>query len=214
LTHVWSCLNNFILNPFMAYKRKDGYWKKAKREGYRSRAAYKLLQLNKKFRLIRKNDCVLDVGCAPGGWMQVARELVGKNGYVLGLDIQKITPFPEENVEFLNKDITDTDMVGAVKKKVDTFDVVVSDISPNISGIWDVDHFRSVELSEKALYIAVDVLCVHGNFLVKVFQGEYINQFFEKVKDHFAYTKISTPKASRKSSAEVYVVGKNFRGTR
>lgn len=195
----------------MAYKRKDGYWKMAKREGYRSRAAYKLMQLNKKFRLIKRNDYVLDIGCAPGGWMQVAREIVGTNGYVLGLDIQKINPFTEENVEFLHKDITDANVVTMIREKVETFDVVVSDMSPNITGIWDVDHYKSIELSEKALHLTVEVLRIHGNFMVKIFQGESAKPFFEKVKHHFSYAKISTPKASRKSSAEVYIVGKNFK---
>lgn len=195
----------------MAYRRKDGYWKMAKKEGYRSRASYKLLQLNNRFHLIKKNDYVLDIGCAPGGWMQVARTLVGDLGYVLGVDIQKVDLFEEDNVEFLHKDITDPDLTDTIKKKMDSFDVVLSDVSPNITGIWDVDHYRSIELSEMALKVAVDVLRIHGNFLVKVFQGECIQQFFENVKSYFSYTKVSSPKASRKSSAEVYIIGKNFR---
>lgn len=195
----------------MAYRRKDGYWRMAKKEGYRSRSAYKLKQLNKRFNLIKRNNSILDIGCAPGGWMQVAREIVGENGYVLGVDIQRIDVFQEENVEFLQKDITDADLVMTLKEKIDSFDVVLSDISPNITGIWDVDHFRSIDLSEKALHVAVDLLRIHGNFLVKVFQGEFIQEFFEKVSQYFAYTKISTPKASRKSSAEVYIIGKNFK---
>ena len=195
----------------MAYRRKDGYWKMAKKEGYRSRASYKLLQLNNRFHLIKKNDYVLDIGCAPGGWMQVARTLAGDLGYVLGVDIQKVDLFEEDNVEFLHKDITDPDLTDTIKKKMDSFDVVLSDVSPNITGIWDVDHYRSIELSEMALKVAVDVLRIHGNFLVKVFQGECIQQFFENVKSHFSYTKVSSPKASRKSSAEVYIIGKNFR---
>ena len=195
----------------MAYRRKDGYWRMAKKEGYRSRSAYKLKQLNKRFNLIRRNNSVLDIGCAPGGWMQVTREIVGENGYVLGIDIQKIAMFQEENVEFLQKDITDADLITTLREKKDSFHVVISDISPNITGIWDVDHFRSIDLSEKALNVAVDVLHIHGNFLVKAFQGELIQQFFENVSQHFAYTKISAPKASRKSSAEVYVIGKNFK---
>jgi 23S rRNA (uridine2552-2'-O)-methyltransferase len=195
----------------MSYRRKDGYWRQAKKEGYRSRAAYKLMQLNKKFGLLKRGDTVLDVGCAPGGWMQVAREIVGGSGYVLGIDLQKISPFKEDNVEALQADITSTDVVTMIGGRKEIFDVVISDISPNISGIWDVDHFRSVELSEKALDLAVELLRSRGNFLVKVFQGEAIQEFFEKVKTHFSYTKISSPKASRKSSAEVYVIGKHFR---
>jgi 23S rRNA (uridine2552-2'-O)-methyltransferase len=197
-------------NTGMAYKRKDGYWKMAKKEGYRSRAAYKLIQVNKKFRLIKRGDYVLDIGCAPGGWMQVARQIVGDKGYVLGIDTQRISPFQKDNVEFLLKDITDSDILDVVKKKIESFDVVISDISPNITGIWDVDHYRSIELSEKALTLAGGFLRNRGNFLVKVFQGECTQQFFENVKPHFGYTKIFTPKASRKSSAEVYVIGKRF----
>jgi 23S rRNA (uridine2552-2'-O)-methyltransferase len=194
----------------MSYRRKDGYWRKAKKEGYRSRASYKLMQLNKKFGLLKRGDTVLDVGCAPGGWMQVAREVVGESGYVLGIDLQKISPFKEDNVEALQVDITSNNIVTMIRERKEVFDVVISDISPNISGIWDVDHFRSVELSEKALDLAVELLRSRGNFLVKVFQGEAIQEFFEKVKAHFSYTKISSPKASRKSSAEVYVIGKHF----
>ncbi|MBU7014632.1 MAG: 23S rRNA (uridine(2552)-2'-O)-methyltransferase [Theionarchaea archaeon] len=194
----------------MAYRRKDGYWRRAKKEGYRSRAAYKLMQLNKKFGLIRKGDTVLDVGCAPGGWMQVAREIVGESGYVLGVDLQNIPPFEESNVEALQADITRNDILTTIKERKEVFDVVISDISPNISGIWDVDHFRSVELSEKALGLAVELLRSRGNFLVKVFQGEGTQDFFAKVKAHFSYTKVSSPEASRKSSAEVYIIGKHF----
>ncbi len=196
----------------MSYRRKDGYWRMAKREGYRSRASYKLLQLNKKFHLIKKGDYVLDIGCAPGGWMQVAKEIVGENGYILGVDIQRIPFFEEKNVEFLRKNVEDTDIVFKIKERAETFDVVISDISPKISGVWDVDHSRSVELSEKALNLAVELLRHDGNFLVKVFQGEFFSEFFQKVKSHFSYAKISSPQASRKSSAEVYIIGKHFRG--
>jgi 23S rRNA (uridine2552-2'-O)-methyltransferase len=195
----------------MAYRRKDGYWRMAKKEGYRSRAAYKLLQLNKKFHLIKKNDSVLDIGCAPGGWMQVARQIVGEPGYVLGVDIQEIAPFREENVDFLQKDIVNDDIIDEIRNKNAAFDVVISDISPSISGIWDVDHFRSIELSRKAFNLAVALLRNHGNFLVKVFQGESTEKFRDEVKSHFAYTKVSIPKASRKSSAEIYVIGKRFK---
>lgn len=195
----------------MAYRRKDGYWRMAKRAGYRSRAAYKLTQLNEKFGLMKKGDRVLDIGCAPGGWMQVASETVGERGYVLGVDIQHIRPFEEENVEFLPGDIGDAALMEEISRR-GKFDVVISDISPRTTGVRDVDHFASVELSKKALRAAVSVLNVHGNFLVKVFQGESINAFYQKMKLHFNYVKISSPKATRKSSAEVYLIGKNFKG--
>lgn len=194
----------------MAYNRKDAYWKKAKKEGYRSRASYKLLQLNKKFKLIKYGNFVLDIGCAPGGWMQVARKIVGDKGYVLGIDIQTIPSFEQDNVEFLQKDITDKDIIQKISEKSPFFDVVISDISPNITGVWDVDHYKSVNLSKKALNLACKVLRAGGNFLVKVFQGEYTSDFFDEVGPHFSYTKISAPKASRKSSSEVYIIGKSF----
>ncbi|MBU7024870.1 MAG: RlmE family RNA methyltransferase, partial [Theionarchaea archaeon] len=120
----------------MSYRRKDGYWRKAKKEGYRSRASYKLMQLNKKFGLMRRGDTVLDVGCAPGGWIQVAREIVGESGYVLGIDLQRISPFKEDNVEALQADITSSNTVTMIRERKEVFDVVISDISPNISGIW------------------------------------------------------------------------------
>lgn len=142
--------------------------------------------------------------------MQVAREIVGESGYVLGVDLQNIPPFEESNVEALQADITRNDILTTIKERKEVFDVVISDISPNISGIWDVDHFRSVELSEKALGLAVELLRSRGNFLVKVFQGEGTQDFFAKVKAHFSYTKVSSPEASRKSSAEVYIIGKHF----
>jgi 23S rRNA (uridine2552-2'-O)-methyltransferase len=197
----------------MAYNRKDGYWRKAKREGYRSRASYKLLQLNKKFHLIKKRDVVLDIGCAPGGWMQVAKEIVGPRGFVLGIDRQRIRPFDAPQVNFMSLDITDPQAVEKIKGRIDFCDVVISDISPNITGVWDVDHFTSIELSSRALDIAQHMLRTNGNFVVKVFQGELFQQFFKKVKHKFGYTKITSPRASRKSSAETYIVGKKFKGT-
>lgn len=196
----------------MAYDRKDGYWKKAKREGYRSRASYKLIQLNKKFNLIKKNDYVLDIGCAPGGWMQVAKNVVGANGYVLGVDTQQIPSFDEDNIDFIAMNITGEQAIERIKEKVDLFDVVISDISPNITGIWDVDHFRSIELSGKAFDIARETLRPKGNFLVKVFQGELSREFFNRVKKEFGYVKSTSPQASRKSSAELYIIGKYFKG--
>jgi 23S rRNA (uridine2552-2'-O)-methyltransferase len=197
----------------MAYNRKDGYWKKAKKEGYRSRASYKLLQLNKKFHLMRRGDVVLDIGCAPGGWMQIAQKIVGPQGFVLGIDRQHIRSFDSEQMDFMSLDITEPGVVEKIKERIDSCDVVISDVSPNITGIWDVDHFKSIELSGTALDIAQQMLCINGNFVVKVFQGELIQEFFKRVKQKFTYTKITSPQASRKSSAEIYIVGKKFKGT-
>lgn len=189
---------------------KDYYYKKAKKEQYRSRAAYKLKQLNKKFRLIKKGDKVLDVGAAPGGWMQVLRETVTGDGFVLAVDLNAIRSFNFENVKTIEGDFTEKEVMDKIKELIPLADAVVSDASPDISGVWDIDHFRSVELSRNALAIAKDILKPGGNFLVKIFQGGETDDFFKEVKETFRYTKRAKPKASRGQSSEIYIAAKGF----
>lgn len=191
-------------------KKKDYYYRRAKAEKYRSRAAFKLRQLNKKFRLIKKGDFVVDLGAAPGGWMQVSREIVGDRGFVLGVDIARIEPFPEDNVAIIRGDFTSPEVVEEIKEAVDMADVIISDASPDISGVWSIDHFRSLELATQALELCKDILRPGGNFLVKVFQGEGLEEFIGAVRKNFGYVKVTKPKASRSRSAEVYIIGKNF----
>lgn len=193
-------------------KKKDYYYRKAKEEKYRSRAAFKLKQLNKKFRLIKKGDIVLDLGAAPGGWMQVSRELVGEGGFVLGVDIAWIEPFLEENVATIRGDFTYPEVVDEIRETVGQAGVVISDASPDISGVWNIDHFRSIELATQALELCKTLLRPGGNFLVKVFQGEALQEFIKEVKKNFRYVKITKPKASRSRSSEVYIIGKKFSG--
>jgi 23S rRNA (uridine2552-2'-O)-methyltransferase len=191
--------------------RKDYYYKRAKKERYRSRAAFKLKQLNEKFKIIKKGDVALDLGAAPGGWMQVLREIVAEEGFVLGVDLDDIKPFKFENVKAIKGDFTKDEVAGEIKEIIDSADAVVSDASPDISGVWDVDHFRSVELSRSALSIARDILKPGGNFLVKSFQGGEIEDFFSEVKGTFSYTKRTKPKASRDQSSEIYIVAKGLK---
>jgi 23S rRNA (uridine2552-2'-O)-methyltransferase len=191
-------------------RKKEYYYRRAKSEQYRSRASFKLKQLNKRFRLIKKKDSVLDLGASPGGWMQVAGELVGESGYVLGVDLEEIEPFEDKNITSIKGDITVKETVEAIIRHKSTFDVVICDASPDISGVWDVDHFNSVELSRHALRIAKEVLREGGNFLVKVFQGAMVSDFTSEVKREFEFSKIAKPKASRQRSSEVYIVGKGI----
>lgn len=189
---------------------KDYYYRKAKKEKYRSRAAFKLKQLNKKFKIIKRGDVVLDIGAAPGGWIQVLREIVTEKGLVLGVDLKNIKPLKFENVKTIKGDFTKNEVIDEIKGIIPRADVVVSDASPDISGVWDIDHFRSVELSRNALSIARDILKPGGNFLVKIFQGGETEEFFREVKGTFSYTKRTKPKASRGQSSEIYIAAKGF----
>jgi 23S rRNA (uridine2552-2'-O)-methyltransferase len=192
----------------------DRYYRAAKQSGYRSRSAYKLLQLVAKFKLIKAGDAVVDLGAAPGGWSQVALEQVGERGLVVSVDLQPIARLDE--VITLEGDITnDEETVPAIKEALAahgraTADVVISDAAPHLTGTKDYDQFRSFELSMAALRIAAAVLKPGGHFAAKIFQGSYYQQFYEQVRTQFGETRASAPEATRKRSAEVYVVGKKF----
>jgi 23S rRNA (uridine2552-2'-O)-methyltransferase len=192
-------------------KKKEYYYRKAKEEKYRSRAAYKLKQLNKKFNLIREGYTVVDLGAAPGGWTQVALELVGSKGLVVAVDREDIEDFDAENVRIIKGDFTDNETVQEILSLADKADTIISDASPDISGVWDIDHFRSVELGRHALKIAGEILREGGNFLVKIFQGREVEEFYREVKDRFKFAKRAKPPASRSSSAEIYIIGKGFK---
>ena len=195
--------------------KTDRFYKAAKEEGYRSRSAFKLLQISKKFKQIKAGDAVVDLGAAPGGWSQVAHELVGDRGVVISVDLQPMEPI--EDVVVIKGDITnEEETVKAIKeallsKERKTVDVVISDAAPQLSGNKDYDQFRSFELSTAALNIAVKLSKNNGNFVAKVFQSEYYPQFYKSVKEKFRDTRAYSPAATRKRSAEVYVVGKGYK---
>lgn len=189
-------------------RRRDYYWRLAKEEGYRSRAAFKLLQANKSYRFIKPGDVVVDLGAAPGGWMQSARKLVGDQGYVLGVDILPIKPFKWPNVETLESDITHPDVVSKIREKMPrAADVVLCDLSPQISGVWEVDHARQIDLATHALKIAVAILQPEGAFFTKVFQGDLLDNFIREIKRSFREVRIVKPEASKRRSAEIYILG-------
>jgi len=185
----------------------------AKSEGYRSRATYKLKQLSDRYGLMRRGAVVVDLGAAPGGWLQIALEEAGGNGFVLGVDLQKISKINGKNVETIVADINKSETREMIREKIPRpADAVISDAAPSLSGVPDVDQSRSLELVMSALGVAEGVLAPGGNFLVKAFQGSMLEEFLKEVRKSFEFVKVTKPMASRKGSAEVYVVGKGFKG--
>jgi len=192
--------------------KRDYYYKKAKEEKYRSRASYKLFQAVKKYHFMKNRDIIVDLGAAPGGWIQAARKIVGSKGFVLGVDIKPIEPFSEPNVRTIIGDITEQETLQQILSFLPTkADAVISDASPNISGIWEVDHARQIDLAQQALQISFRTLKPHGNFFVKVFQGDMLNDFIEEVKQHFKIVRIIKPKASRAKSSEMFILGMHLK---
>ena len=196
----------------MRRHRKDYFYLKAKEEDYRSRAAYKLIQTAQKYQFIKPCDVVVDLGAAPGGWLQVARKIVGTKGFVLGVDLVDIKPLEYTNVITIVGDITEPETANRIEAILPRkADVVISDVSPHVSGIWEVDHARQIDLAHKSMQIVSLVLKGNGNFFVKVFQGELFNGFLNSVKKSFIGVKVIKPRASRKESAEIYILGLGFK---
>lgn len=197
----------------------DEYVKRSQKEGYRSRAIYKLEEIQKKDNLIRPNMQVVDLGAAPGGWSQYAVELVGKNGRVVASDILPIDPLPF--VEFVQGDFTEESVLNQIldvlnkdSKTSKNFkaDVVISDMAPNMTGVEATDQPRSIYLCELSLDMACQILKPDGAFVAKVFQGDGSDAFLKTVKEQFKKVKVRKPKASRPRSREVYVVAQGFKG--
>jgi len=189
-------------------RKKDYYYKKAKAELKRSRAYYKLFQTATKYNFIQYRDVVVDLGAAPGGWIQAARRIVGNKGFVLGVDLKPIEPFAQNNVRTIVGDLTEEGIAQHILEFLPRkADAVVSDASPNISGIWEVDHARQIDLAQHALEIALAVLRPSGNFFVKIFQGDMLDDFVKKTKKHFEFVDVIKPEASRAKSAEMFLLG-------
>jgi len=189
-------------------RKRDYYYRKAKEEKYRSRAAYKLFQAVEKYRFMKEGDIVVDLGAAPGGWIQAARKIVGKKGFVLGVDLKPIKPFEDSNIRTIIGDINEPETLQQILENLPRkADVVISDASPNISGIWEVDHARQIDLAQQALKIALETLRPRGNFFVKVFEGDLLNDFIEKMRKQFEAVKVIKPKASRAKSSELFILG-------
>ncbi|MDY6817441.1 MAG: 23S rRNA (uridine(2552)-2'-O)-methyltransferase [Halobacteriales archaeon] len=187
--------------------QKDHYYNKSKQEGYRSRAAYKLKQLDETFSLIKPDATVVDLGAAPGGWLQVAAERTPE-GRVLGVDLQRIETTDLDNVETIRGNITEADTQSAITERVGAADVVLSDMAPNVTGEYELDHARSVHLARQAFTVATEVLADGGHFVVKAFEGPDLADLRSDIDQEFDFVKTTQPDATRESSSELYIVAK------
>ncbi len=191
----------------------DAYYRTAKAAGYRSRSSYKLMQLSQRYRLLRSGNIIVDLGAAPGGWLQVAAELVGESGFVLGVDIDPIIPLRIPNIRTIQGDLTSPTVL---KKITDIIprpaDVLLSDASPHVSGNWSLDQARQLFLAEKSLEACGMILRQGGSAVLKAFQGSDYERFLSKARSVFRSVEVAKPSASRWSSAEVYLVCRGFLG--
>ncbi len=217
--------------------RKDHYYNKSKQEGYRARSAYKLKQLDETAHLFDRGDAVVDLGAAPGGWLQVAAEKVGPGGTVVGVDLQRIDELEHDNVETIRGDMTETRTKLRLRRALgeglgkaddsddlrraandDDFeleplravDVVISDMAPNMSGEYSLDHARSVHLARQAFEVSLDLLAPGGDLVVKVFDGKDLQDLRDDIEEEFQYVRTVHPEASRDESSELYLVGKGY----
>ncbi len=190
----------------------DYYVKEAKRQGYPSRAAFKLLELQERDKLITPGMRILDLGAAPGGWTVVAMESLAGKGQVIALDCLPMTP--PTGVHFIQGDFTEASVLAELLTYLNnqTVDLVLSDMAPNISGQKSVDQPKSMYLAELAIDLAQQVLRPGGKFLTKLFQGEGVDAFIAGLRQQFSLVKVRKPKASRSRSPEIYVLAQGFRG--
>ena len=189
----------------------DEYVKKAQKEGYRSRAVYKLLEIIEKSQIINKGDRILDLGAAPGGWSQVARKIVGKSGQVIASDILSIEEI--SGVNFLQGDFTEQSVYDELITLTEgsSIDIVLSDMAPNMSGQLSVDQPKSIYLAELAIDLAVKTLSKNGHFIVKIFQGDGFDDYVKNARKVFKKVSIIKPKASRSRSKEVYLLASQLK---
>ncbi|WP_068988616.1 23S rRNA (uridine(2552)-2'-O)-methyltransferase RlmE [Kangiella sediminilitoris] len=190
----------------------DPYVKRSQKEGYRSRAVYKLEELDKKYKLIKPGCTIVDLGAAPGGWSQYAAYKVGDKGKIFALDILQMDPLPD--VDFIKGDFREeavlNQLMSAIGEQKAT--LVLSDMAPNMSGMDAIDQPKAMYLAELALELARDVLSQGGSYVVKVFQGEGFDEYIRECRASFSKVMIRKPDASRDRSREVYVIGQGFKG--
>lgn len=202
-------------SQWLKKRRRDQFYKLAKERGFRSRASFKLLQANRSYRFIKQGRSVVDLGAAPGGWLQIAQEAVGESGFVLGVDKQEIAPLPQKNVVTIMADVEDSSLPDVIREKMPgPVDVVLSDVSPNLTGSWDTDQARQVYLANLSLEIARRVLRKGGAFFVKAFHGRDLQEFRSNLQRSFQIVRIVKPPASRSDSSEIYFLGLNYVGER
>ena len=190
-------------------RKNEFYTMLSKKEGYPARSVYKLKEIDEKYKIIKKSNRVLDLGCAPGSWLLYISQKVGNKGKVIGVDIEEIKIPQKANINFIKRSILD------LKESdfKDKFEVVVSDLSSKTSGIKFLDTGKSLELAEKSFEIAKLFLLPGGNFICKIFENESSDEFFKKVKNCFDFAKRFRPKAVIKGSKEFYIIGRGFKGS-
>ncbi len=203
-------------NRWLHERKGEHYYNKAKEEGYRSRASFKLKQIHNKFKIFDNAKNVLDLGAAPGGWLQVAsEEMMDEDVLVLGVDLKDIKPIYADNVATIVGDVRDLEVqqeiLGAFKGKAD---VILSDLAPDVMGQWDVDQYRQIHLARIALKLCDKLLKGDGWFIVKIFQGGEHIKYIRELKDMFKYVKNFKPQASRSRSSERYIIARYLRKDR
>ncbi|MGA1821108.1 MAG: RlmE family RNA methyltransferase [Thermoplasmatota archaeon] len=193
-------------------RKRDHYYKRAKAEGYRSRAAFKLKEINNRVRIIKPGHRVLDVGAAPGGWSQVAREIAGDKGLVVAVDM---VPMPSiEGVKFIQGDIESDDTLDRILGISDRYDAVISDAAPKLSGNRVLDRGRAFSLCWAVLKMSKSVLRPGGNVLLKMFQGDEVDELKDEYLEYFHEMDVFKPKSSLKRSYEIFLLFRNFRSVR
>ncbi|HSS65077.1 MAG TPA: RlmE family RNA methyltransferase [Gammaproteobacteria bacterium] len=197
-------------SSWLKERQRDKYVQSARRAGYRSRAAYKLIQMDERDHLFRRGDVVVDLGAAPGGWSQVAAERVGDSGRVLAVDRLPLEPLGR--VELVQGDFLDPSTAGRLRDLLGSAraDVVMSDMAPNMSGIKDADQARGLELAVSALRFTEDVIAPSGTFVVKAFHGDALEEIKHQVQQRFASVVVRKPGASRDKSSEIYLLARGY----
>lgn len=191
--------------------RRDFFRNLAREKGYKSRAAFKLIQANEKYHFINEGDKVIDFGAAPGGWLQVASSIVGGNGVVIGIDVVQIN-LKNKNVKTIVADVYDSDIGSRIIEIIGgRADVILSDLSPKLSGVWELDHNRQIDLTERVIDISSSILRRGGNSFLKLFDGERLMEIVKRLNQEFDFVKVIKPAASRKESSELYCVCKGYK---
>jgi 23S rRNA (uridine2552-2'-O)-methyltransferase len=193
--------------------KRDYYRKRAKEDGYRSRAAFKLKEMNNKYHIMARGSKIVDIGCAPGGWLQVSSELVGNVGQVIGVDLDPVKSVAK-NTTIFQDDITSPETKDKILQVLrgDKAGAVLADLSPKLSGIWDMDHYKQIDLCNSVVDVLPSMLKEGGACVIKAFQGDELQGLIQRLRKSFNRVEISKPNASRKESSEVYLVGLDFTG--
>jgi len=197
----------------VAFIRKDFYYKQAKEKGFRSRAYFKLKEIDKKYSLLKKGQKVVDIGCAPGGWLQYILEVLGKSGFVLGIDLKDVEPFHSfQNIFLIKGDFEDGKNQSEIIKKLNgKADAILSDIAPDTTGVKFSDAAKSALLVKKVLDFSMKILGNEGILLVKIFAGSELEELLKEFKDKFMQVKIVKPASSKSQSKETYLLCKGLR---